>query len=197
IPEEILAAYGLSPSVVEPAPTGLIHRTFFLDRRFVAQGMHPVFGEEVLDDLDAVTRRLAAAGMTTPRLRPAPPGRRRPRGGPGPAEGRLWRVLTYLDGHTVDEVASPEMAAEAAGLVARFHRVLLDDPIEVKHVRAAVHDTRAHLARLEAAGAGPLGDAILGEARHIEWPGELPRRLGHGGLKLSDSRLRGPPAGAA
>jgi len=64
----------------------------------------------------------------------------------------------------------------------------------VKHVRAAVHDTRAHLARLEAAGAGPLGDAILGEARHIEWPGELPRRLAHGDLKISNVLFRGPRA---
>ncbi len=190
VPREVLAAYGLAPAAVEPAPTGLIHRTFFLDRRFVAQGMHPVFGEEVLEDLDAVTRRLEAAGMVTPRLVPTRAGAL----GARDAEGRLWRVLTYLEGHTVDAVASPDAAAEASSLVARFHRVLLDRPIDVKHVRAGAHDTRAHLARLEAARAGALGDAILDEARHIEWPGDLPRRLGHGDLKISNVLYRGARA---
>jgi aminoglycoside phosphotransferase (APT) family kinase protein len=190
VPAEVLAAYGLAPTAIERAPTGLIHHTFFLDRRFVAQGMHVAFGETVLEDLDAVTRRLEAAGMVTPRLVATRDGAL----GARDAGGRLWRVLTYLEGHTVDEVPAPVVAAEAAGLAARFHRVLLDDPVDIKHVRAGAHDTRAHLARLEGAGAGSLGDAILDEARHIEWPGELPRRLAHGDLKISNVLFRGARA---
>jgi Ser/Thr protein kinase RdoA (MazF antagonist) len=190
VPPEILDAYDLAPARIERASTGLIHHTFFLDRRLVAQAMHPVFGEEVLDDIDAATRRLAAAGLETQRLVPTRAGAL----GARDAGGRLWRMLTYLDGHTVDEVGSPAAAGEAAALAARFHRAFLDGPIDVKHVRAGVHDTRAHLRRLERAGAGPLGDAILAEAQAIDWPGELPRRLVHGDLKISNVLFRGERA---
>jgi len=190
IPKEVLAAYGEVPGSIERAATGLIHQTYFLDRRWVAQRVHPVFGEAVLADLDAVTERLAARGMTTPRLRRTAGGAL----GTRDADGHLWRMLTYLDGHTVDALSGPSMAAEVARLVARFHRALLDDPVELHHHRPGVHDTRAHLRRLEAASAGALGDAILDEASHIQWPGELPARLAHGDLKVSNVLFQGERA---
>jgi Ser/Thr protein kinase RdoA (MazF antagonist) len=190
IPKEVLDAYGVVPGSIERAPTGLIHQTYFVDRSWVVQRVHPAFGEAVLADLDSVTERLVARGMTTPRPRLTLDGAL----GTRDAQGHLWRMLTYLDGHTVEALSSPAMAADAARLVALFHLALLEDPVALHHHRPGVHDTRGHLQRLERAGAGALGEAILAEASHIQWPGELPARLAHGDLKISNVLFRGERA---
>ncbi len=188
------------------APTGLIQLTFLVDlrdgRRVVVQRMHPIFGAAVLEDIDAVTAHLERCGMATPRpLRAA--------GGAlcvPDTDGRLWRVLTFLEGHTVDRVERPELAGEAGGLVARFHRAMDGWQREFSFVRAGVHDTAKHLARLEAilgggggedgaaAGEGPreLGDAILAQARALPPLAGLPRRVAHGDLKISNVLFAGP-----
>jgi Ser/Thr protein kinase RdoA (MazF antagonist) len=172
------------------AATGLIQLTWLVDladgRRLVVQRMHPIFGEAVLDDIDAVTAHLSAAGLATPRpVRGA-------RGQLGVRlDGALWRALTYLDGVTVDRLVGPAMAEEAGALVARFHRALADWGYQFRFVRPGVHDTAAHLAKLERvmAGEGPhaLAEEILEEGRGLpDLPPGLPRRIAHGDLKISN-----------
>jgi len=180
----------------ERAPTGLIQETWFVDApelpRLVVQRMHPIFGAAVLEDIEAATAHLAARGLTTPRIV-------RTRGGAlgatDAATGRLWRALTYLDGYTVDRMAGPALARPAAALVARFHGALEDLDHEWRFVREGVHDTAAHLRRLEAAvgGDGParLAEEILEAGRRLELAGfaALPRRRAHGDLKISNVLL--------
>jgi Ser/Thr protein kinase RdoA (MazF antagonist) len=194
-----LETFGLPAAgvAVAPAPTGLIQATFFATlpdgRRFVVQRMHPVFGAAVLEDIDAITAHLAAAGMATPRPL------RTPDGGlvATDAAGRLWRVLTYLDGFTVDRIEQPVLAEQAGGLVARFHRALDGWQRPFSFARAGVHDTAAHLQRLaarlgeRAEGLDPriprLAEAILDEARALPaLPPSLPARVAHGDLKISN-----------
>lgn len=196
---EVLAAYGLPTDGARAcrAPSGLIQKTWFVDladgRRVVAQEMHPIFAPAVLDDTEAVTAHVQAAGLETPRLLRTPGGDL----GTRDAAGRLWRIMTYLDGTTIERVDGPARALEAAALVARFHRATSDLERPFAFVRPGAHDTAAHLARLERALAdggavpgydriAPVAEAILDEARRRPALPPTVARVAHGDLKISN-----------
>ncbi len=208
----VLPAWGLEAAEarVERAPSGLIQETWFVEAqgraRLVVQRLHPIFGAPVLEDLEAVTEHLAARGLLTPRLVRTAAGER----GVLDAAGKLWRALTYLPGWTVDRMRDPAMAREAGRLVARFHRAVEDLVHEFRFVRAGVHDTAAHLGRLERAAASgegtdearALAADILEAGRALELGAlaSLPRRVTHGDLKISNvlfSGDGGPPEARA
>src|SRR5206468_8667500 len=106
----------------------------------------------------------------------------------------------------------PAPAELGGALVARFHRAVDDLEYDYKFVRAGVHDTAAHLARLEAGAAASresasepepapelieareLASEILAVARALAPLPELPRRHTHGDLKISNLLFRGEPA---
>ena len=194
----MLPSWGIDAGLarVERAPSGLIQETWFVDapgrERLVVQRMHPIFGEPVLEDLEAVTEHLAAKGMPTPRLQRTRDGAR----GVRDAEGKLWRALGWLPGYTVDRMRGPAMARAAGRLVARFHAATSDCAHEMRFTRAGVHDTAAHLAKLERLLAEapdsvrPLGERIVEAGRRLAGDlatfERLPRRLTHGDLKISN-----------
>lgn len=204
LPHEIAAAWGFAPDEVAPLAGGLINATFVATRAgapvAVIQRLHHVFAPEVNLDLEAVTAHVALRGLETPRLL------RTPHGAPWiEHDGRTWRALTWVDGasdHAVRDLAH----AEAGGaLVARFHRAVDDLAHEYRFVRAGVHDTRAHLTRLEAGArasdgseledAKDLAAEILDAARALApLPEDLPRRHTHGDLKISNVLFRGADA---
>jgi Ser/Thr protein kinase RdoA (MazF antagonist) len=194
--EAALAAWGIAGARVERAPGGLIQETWFVDApgrdRLVVQRMHPVFGEAVLEDLEAVTEHLAQKGLPTPRLVRTRDGAR----GLRDEEGKLWRALVWLPGYTVDRVRGPAMARAAGALVAAFHAATADCQHRMRGTRAGVHDTAAHLAKLERLlpegplDVRPLGERILEAGRRLGDDlasfAALPRRLTHGDLKISN-----------
>ena len=100
---------------------GLINRSYLLPRadggRAVLQAVSAIFPPEMHGNIVAVTERLAAAGLVTPRLLPTGDGR--------PyliaAGGGLWRLLTFVDGVSFDVVGGAEQARAAGELVGRFH----------------------------------------------------------------------------
>jgi Ser/Thr protein kinase RdoA (MazF antagonist) len=193
----VLPAWGLGGARAARAPTGLIQETWFVDApgraRVVVQRMHPIFGDAVLEDLDAITARLEAAGLETPRPVRTLGGAL----GVRDAAGQLWRALTYLEGETVDRVADPATAEAAGALVGRFHRALAGETYEFRFTRAGVHDTAGHLAKLARAGAGDaLAEAILDEGARASYASfaALPRRVTHGDLKISNVLFRGGAA---
>lgn len=199
-PDWALESFGFPTAGAEirRAPTGLIQQTHLVrladGKPLVVQRMHQIFDERVLEDMDAITAALEQAGLETPRPVRTPGGALGVR---DPA-GKLWRVNTFLDGFTVDR-ATAALAAEAGAQVGRFHLALRHWERPFSFVRAGVHDTAAHLGRLAAvSGEGPaaLRDAILAEARTLPALGELPRRVAHGDLKISNVLFRGEPARA-
>lgn len=196
-PEVVRAAYGWSDAELAPIPGGLINATFAVRRDgapyAVLQRVHPVFGADVNLDIDVVTTHVAARGLTTPRLI---------RTSTGAAyveeSGHVWRALTWIDGVTFHAVPGVAWARAGGELVGRFHRAVHDLEHAYHFTRAGVHDTAAHLAKLddrllrhaEPAEAVELGHEILDAARTLPPMPDLPRRHAHGDLKISNLMFR-------
>jgi Ser/Thr protein kinase RdoA (MazF antagonist) len=194
----VASAWGWRPDQLAPLAGGLINKTFCArdDRGepiAALQCLHAIFGADVNLDLDAVTTHLAARGMETPRLLRTLDGR--------PAldrDGQIWRATTWVAGESITAIADPSWARAGGELVGRFHRAVADLHYDYKFVRAGVHDTQRHLAKLaEIAGADPLAHEILDAARDLPPMPELPRRHVHGDLKISNLIFRPGPVGVA
>lgn len=205
VPGEVLAAYGFDAGAVEPLPGGLINATFVVrgDGGGVVatlQRLHTIFSGEVNLDIDAITAHVAARGLETPRVIRTITGALW-----WEVDGRAWRVLSWVDGHTVHKVDSPARARAAGQLVGRFHRAVADLDHTFAFARANVHDTAGFVARLgeriarapggdDERAAQALGREILDEAAGLPVLGELPRRICHGDLKISNLVFRGDDA---
>ncbi len=193
IPSEVAAAWGWSPAAVTPHAGGLINKTFVVrdgagQPVAALQQLHPIFGAEVNLDIDAVTSHIAARGLVTPRILMTIDGRAWT-----VHDGRVWRALTWVDGESVHKVPSPEWAEAGGRLVGRFHRAVADLAHDYRFTRAGVHDTAAHLAKLEqrvAAASDPeaveLGREILASSATLPEMPHTERRHVHGDLKISN-----------
>lgn len=191
--DDVLAAYGFGAASVEPIPIGLINATYLVRDETgapaaVAQRLHPVFGAEVNRDIDAITAHLDAKGLYTPRVL------RTARGALWlERDDGVWRLLSFVEGVTVERVDHRDRARNAGQLVGRFHRALDDLEHAYAFRRLGVHDTAAHLERLRGhvadathAEATELGRQILEAAAALPPLGELPERHCHGDLKISN-----------
>ncbi len=186
-----------SPITVSPLGGGLINETFLVESaggRQVLQRLHRIFGAEVNLDIDVVTRHLEARGVLTPRLVPTTGGAlfvARPDG--------VWRLQTFISGHTFHRLERPAMAEAAGALVARFHAALADLAHSFHFRRAFVHDTAHHRGLLEAALREETGHALHDAAARLaeelfaaldalpRWETlALPTRIAHGDLKISN-----------
>ncbi len=201
IPEPVLASWSsLRGRPQAPLGGGLINTTWVVEGtlgKVVVQRLHPVFEGHVNRDIDVVTRHLERRGLATPRLLPTDEGALWVLDD----EGRPYRAQTFLPGETYHKVLSPEHAASAARLVARFHRAVADLDYSYQHVRASVHDTPRHLAKLDEAlkkhgdhrlfaDVAGLGKRVLAEAAKLPTWGGLPARHCHGDLKISNLLFR-------
>jgi Ser/Thr protein kinase RdoA (MazF antagonist) len=203
--DRVLAAYALGGARVQPAPGGLINQSFIVDadqRRLVLQRVSAIFPPGIHENIEAVTARLAEAGLLTPRLVPASDGRLWVE-----LDGAVWRVMTFVAGATFDVVGGPTQARAAAALVARFHGALDGLPHVFRHVRKGAHDTPLHLQRLRAAVASqgshrlfpdvqPLAAAILAGAEAMPPLPPLAERVCHGDLKFNNVRFAGTEGAA-
>lgn len=195
---EVLSAWGFERASIAPVAIGLINVTFHVEHegaRFALQRLHPVFRGEVNADIDRITTHLAAHDLVTPRVV-----RTRDARLWHDAEDGPWRVLTWIDGETVERSDEPARFTSAGALVARFHRALAELDHDFAFVRPGAHDTELHLSRLRSAldahrdhprreVIAPLAEEILAHSR-AALP-ELSTRIVHGDLKLSNVRFDG------
>jgi Ser/Thr protein kinase RdoA (MazF antagonist) len=204
IRDRVLPHYpGWAEAALSPLPGGLINRTLLLERegeRAVLQRVSPIFSPRIHENIAAVTARLDAAGVETPRLVPTRTGAPFVAGaevGAGEAGRGVWRMLTHVDGVAFDAVTTPRQARSASLLVARFHRAVDGMSHEFVGTRTGVHDTPAHLRRLAEASATngqhrlgaevrALADEIADAAERLPLLPALPPRVCHGDLKFSN-----------
>lgn len=201
-----LAAYDLPGDVtVESLPGGLINETWLVSSAAgpaVLQRVSPIFGRAVHDDIEAITAHLQARGLISPRLY-------RTRTGELSIElngSGVFRLMTFIPGQT-HKVMTPPLARPAGALVGRFHAALIDLPHRFHFVRAGAHDLGGHLAKLRQAvqtarsvdfqpreapvppAFFELADALLAHGQTVPLNVEMPLRLCHGDLKLSNLRF--------
>jgi len=211
----VLPAYaGWEGASVTPIPGGLINRTYLVEvpgGRAVLQRVSPIFSPAIQHNIRAVTLRLEAAGLVTPRLIPTYDGRlflaaEEPSVlEAGGSDSGVWRMLSYVPGATFDVVASTGQTYAAGALIARFHRALAGIPHTFDGLRVGVHDTRRHLARLQEAVAayeghrlarhvGALATAIAAGAEALPPLPDLSPTICHGDLKFNNILFAGAHA---
>lgn len=195
--ERALAAFPeIGRAEAAPLAGGLINRTFAVvgeGGHFVLQRVSPIFSPEIHDNIDAVTQRLRARGEAAPRLLESVQGRLW-----ADLEGLgIWRAMTRLPGVSMATLEAAEQARSAGARVARFHSALADLGHAFKALRAGVHDTPVHLARLRQALEAHPGHRLHAEvsalaARIFAGVAALPALDGqrswvvHGDLKISN-----------
>lgn len=188
--------YGIAARRLLPLGRGLINRTYLAEldsgQRHVLQALNAIFPPAINEDIDAVTSFLAAGGMTTPRL---------VRSLTGAAwvdyEGETWRLLSWVDGISLDRLEGADQAAGAGGLLGRFHHRLADFKHRFHNPRLGVHDTAKHLRNLRQALRDgdahrhisvirPLAIDILDAAASLTPLPPLPDRVVHGDPKINN-----------
>ena len=197
VPDEVLDNWPLKHTVRPSQDGGLINDTFIVGAPPVAilQRVNPIFEPAVHLDIEAITAHMASKGMLTPRLIPTQAAELCV-----PTAAGAWRMLSFVPGSTHHTIQSLNQAASAAALVGRFHRVTADLDHHFHFTRPGAHDTVQHMETLTAAmdeagdlplhrDAAALGQQILGA--WADWSGalDLPLRICHGDLKISNLRF--------
>lgn len=187
---------GLTNPTARPITTGLIHDTYDVrdeaGGRYILQRINPVFSPGIIDNIQHVTRHLAARGVRTFELVPS-------HGEPFAdlGEDGLWRLMTRLPGVSCDVAESAEQLHAAGRLVAGFHRALLDFELPLQPIGFPFHDTGQHIEDLKTALRDCETHACHGRVRLLATKlfeaaatlptlDSIPRRVIHGDLKLNN-----------
>lgn len=200
-PLDALSRWPVSPDPQPCADAGLINRTLFVGSppEAVLQWLNPIFRPEVNRDIVLWAERLTAAGLVSPTVVPTTDGALWVED----PEGGCWRLLSFVPGTTLHRLPL-SLAAEVGGLVGRVHAAL-DGWQPARHAPVRrIHDTPARMAELRTALSGADGHPLEGPARAVggaildaweawDGPTEVPERICHGDLKVSNVRF--DPAG--
>ena len=203
-PNTILDAWKwrYTPSL-HPVDSGLINETF---RVTVTKKQRPVavlqrlntdvFIPEVHEDIAAITTRLTERNVKTPSLIPTRKGDL----WHTDDDGGVWRCLSWIGKRTIHRIDDLKEAFNAGKHVAKFHGAVHGLNWQFRSIRPGAHDTVAHMARLQSVLASrshhrlykhlyPVAHRILDHWDTWEGPDNLPSRIIHGDLKLSNVRF--------
>lgn len=205
----VLAHYGKQADRIAPLGAGLINRTYWLREKgseFVLQWINPIFPAITHVHVRAVTEHLHGRGVLTPRVVSTIDGNASADLG---NEG-IWRLMTYIEGTSVNTMVNEAMARVSGALVGRFHAALDSLDYGFEGARGFSHDTEKHLALLRETlysdayknhrlygDTKLLGEAILKAAQAMPALPDLPMRICHGDLKVNNIVFEGKDASSA
>jgi len=197
IPVGILKNWGSIDPIRPCSDGGLINDTYIVGDppRAILQKVNPIFDPCVHHDIEKITAHIEEVGMATPRLVRTMDDRLCLESSDG-----TWRMLSYIQGTTIHQISNHTQAANAAKLVGQFHRVTTNLKHDFSFARPGAHDTHLHMDTLgkavDEAIVGPIEDEAKTLADSIlnawnRWDGEidLPLRICHGDLKISNIRF--------
>jgi Ser/Thr protein kinase RdoA (MazF antagonist) len=185
---------------IEPIRTGLINRTFRVTApdgvTSILQCVNAIHPPTVHFDIAAITAHLHQHGVLTPTLLATTAGSAWVE-----IRGRIWRMLSYVDGDTRSELHRATEARSAGCMLARFHVALLDYPGPLHNSRLGVHDFDRHIAFLRQTLATrhehsryqqviQLAERVLDYSRELPPLPKLPDRLVHGDPKIGNFIFR-------
>lgn len=133
--------------MLAPLGNGHIHETWLVTTgtgKYVLQRLNPHIGVQETENVVLVTEHLASQGLLTPRLLIA-----QHRASVLENHTGTWRVMTYIEGSTIETGPTPAQAGSAARLLAQFHKALADIPGTLPYTLPHFHDTAYDLARLK------------------------------------------------
>lgn len=193
--QSILSHWDIDPTLHTSPHQGLINQTFLVGAPVtgVLQWVNPIFDARIHTDIQALTSHLKAKGMATTELLPTKAGDLYI----DDSDKGYWRVLKYLKGRTFDQIPSTKLANEAGKLVGRFHDAMRDFEHTWEAPFRDAHNTTLRMNNLvEAlnehtehplyAQAYDLGQQILGDWSNWSGSLDLPTRVNHGDLKISN-----------
>lgn len=180
---------------VEPILTGLINQTYLVKTpsgSYVLQKLHPIFAPEVNKNILAITDYLASQNFLTPRLIKTDSDDLWVL-----ENNTCWRLLSFIEGQSINQLTGPEAAYSAGNLVGRFHQVLFDFKYDYCALRKNVHNTPVYLKYLSQnlkqyskhpffKRVSPIAIQLIEAAKKIPNLWNLPLRHSHGDLKISN-----------
>jgi Ser/Thr protein kinase RdoA (MazF antagonist) len=197
VPPAVAEAFGIAPDSAQRIATGLINRSWRVCTvegvPGVLQRVNALFDENVQLDIHAVTAHLAERGITTPLLVATRMGDLFVRDD----AGALWRLLTYIEGVSHEQLATAHQARSAGRVLARFHAAVANYTGPLRSTRPNVHHLPRHLESLTRAvathGEHPRFASIEALAEQIWQTAAMlpdyplgPTRLVHGDPKISN-----------
>lgn len=198
----VLEDWDLAGADVTPIAQGLINQSFLVDagERYVLQRLNAIFDPAIHHNIEAVSERVAAAGLDTPRLV-----RTRRDALWTTHDDHAWRLLTFVAGQTHDHIDAPAAAYSAGAFLGRWHAALAGMTHEFVAMRLGVHDTSRHLERLRHAvrdhaehrlhpEVAPLAADITTAAKQLPPLAEREPIIGHGDPKISNVVFEGDDA---
>lgn len=137
-PEEVLTFFPITYEKIEPLHFGHIHKTWRIEgeKGHILQWVNPIFGEAVMEDIDAVTKHLRGKGITTFEVIHTHAGALLVSDDTG-----FWRLFSLIPGEVYLIVTSPQIAFESGRILGEFHQALSDFSYTFKYERPLNRDT--------------------------------------------------------
>lgn len=191
--DRILWHYSLTNYSISRISSGLIHETYLVGTAggsFILQRLHPVFGWEVIANVDLVSRYLNLRqflAQTVVKTKQGDLGVAPEASG----DDRWGRLLTYIPGKVLERAEKPNLIYEAGKILGRFHSLMRGYSGQLNPGRR-VHDTASHLELFlkavpesYSAEIEDLRKTILSLPSFI-LPPNLPPMITHGDPKISN-----------
>ena len=196
---QVLSHWNCSKDFEISMDQGLINYTWMIGNPIsgVLQWVNPIFSPLVNDDIQSIAREALRRGLLFPEIIETKEGSSH---FIDPEDGGTWRMISFVEGKTIHTIHNSAIAQEAGRLVGQFHAAFWNYQHEWVSPRRYIHNTPARMDELRKAleaadghhlerSARELGEKIL--ADWDNWTGtmELPSRLCHGDLKISNLRF--------